>query len=97
LSIEIKDDFVIEYIVTRYKILALQKLVEKFTLKLIVLIIFVFLVVFGISVLYKCLVRSMQNDRNSVIELGLLKEFARRIGRFGIHTQCQKSEHLVLS
>ena len=86
----------IEYIVTRYKILALQKLVEKFTLKLIVLIIFVFLVVFGISVLYKCLVRSMQITE-VVIELGLLKEFARRIGRFGIHTQCQKSEHLVLS
>lgn len=96
MSIEIKDDFVIEYIVTRYKILALQKLVEKFTLKLIVLIIFVFLVVFGISVLYKCLVRSMQITE-VVIELGLLKEFARRIGRFGIHTQCQKSEHLVLS
>lgn len=96
MSIEIKDDFVIEYIVTRYKILALQKLVEKFTLKLIVLIIFVFLVVFGISVLYKSLVRPMQITE-VVIELGLLKEFARRIGRFGIHTQCQKSEHLVLS
>ncbi len=87
----------IEYIITRYKILALQKLVEKFTLKLVVLIAFVSLVIFAISIPYKCLVRSMQNDRNSVIELGLLKEFARRIGRFGIHTQCQKSEHLVLS
>ncbi len=86
----------IEYIVTRYKILALQKLVEKFTLKLIVLIIVVSLVAFDISVLYKSLVRPMQITE-VVIELGLLKEFARRIGRFGIHTQCQKSEHLVLS
>ena len=86
----------IEYIVTRYKILALQKLVEKFTLKFIVLIIVVSLVVFDISVLYKSLVRPMQITE-VVIELGLLKEFARRIGRFGIHTQCQKSEHLVLS
>ncbi len=86
----------IEYIITRYKILALQKLVEKFTLKFIVLIIVVSLVVFDISVLYKSLVRPMQITE-VVIELGLLKEFARRIGRFGIHTQCQKSEHLVLS
>jgi len=96
LSIEIKDDFVIEYVITKYKILALQKLVEKFTLKFIVLIIVVSLVVFDISVLYKSLVRPMQITE-VVIELGLLKEFARRIGRFGIHTQCQKSEHLVLS
>jgi len=87
---------VIEYIITRYKILALQKLVEKFTLKFIVLIIVVSLVVFDISVIYKSLVRPMQITE-VVIELGLLKEFARRIGRFGIHTQCQKSEHLVLS
>ncbi|HCL98884.1 MAG TPA: hypothetical protein DHW87_03865 [Fervidobacterium sp.] len=96
MSIEIKDDFVIEYVITKYKILALQKLVEKFTLKFIVLIIVVSLVVFDISVLYKSLVRPMQITE-VVIELGLLKEFARRIGRFGIHTQCQKSEHLVLS
>jgi len=87
---------VIEYVITKYKILALQKLVEKFTLKFIVLIIVVSLVVFDISVLYKSLVRPMQITE-VVIELGLLKEFARRIGRFGIHTQCQKSEHLVLS
>ncbi|MEN6515562.1 MAG: hypothetical protein ABFC87_04025 [Fervidobacterium sp.] len=86
----------IEYVITKYKILALQKLVEKFTLKFIVLIIVVSLVVFDISVLYKSLVRPMQITE-VVIELGLLKEFARRIGRFGIHTQCQKSEHLVLS
>lgn len=96
MSIEIKGDFVIEYVITKYKILALQKLVEKFTLKFIVLIIVVSLVVFDISVLYKSLVRPMQITE-VVIELGLLKEFARRIGRFGIHTQCQKSEHLVLS
>jgi len=87
---------VIKYVITKYKILALQKLVEKFTLKFIVLIIVVSLVVFDISVLYKSLVRPMQITE-VVIELGLLKEFARRIGRFGIHTQCQKSEHLVLS
>lgn len=52
----------IKYRVTIYKISALQKFVEKFTLKLVVLIKVVPFVDFMSWVSYKYLIKSMQNN-----------------------------------